>query len=372
MLKLPTARQQQHLLFPVLFVLLLLLFARATTPAAFATSLSRMFGHGPSVKRSDRWCDFDRRQILRQKAPPTNVSAVWQEEGDGRSEGLSAFARIKRERLSGRIRVPSAADRPRFTFLGGGMAAGKSTLHTESTAAEGLNNNEVVVAADEFKMVDPMVVRGGVDSGRDTGVHDRSKHAANDLLVSALNDGRDILFDGTMTWLPFVKQTIEMIRNAHRAVYKLGPGYRPAENIEEYWQIDSMRPAERIPYEIHVKGVFVDPAKAVSRGIRRHAMAGRSVPIRSQLRSFKLFAQNFVQYAEWSDFVDLYDNNAWIDRTRSQKGDQSTGPPPVTATKRGRGTPLLVLAPVAYENFRMAASLNENACSAAELFLHGS
>ncbi len=43
-----------------------------------------------------------------------------------------------------------------------------------------------------------------------------STDAASSLLVAALNEGRDIIFDGTMSWEPYVLQTIAMVRDVHR------------------------------------------------------------------------------------------------------------------------------------------------------------
>ena len=40
----------------------------------------------------------------------------------------------------------------------------------------------------------------------------------------AVNQQRDIVFDGTMTWAPFVEQTIAMVRD-HANCYRRGPGY---------------------------------------------------------------------------------------------------------------------------------------------------
>jgi hypothetical protein len=32
------------------------------------------------------------------------------------------------------------------------------------------------------------------------------------LLVTAINEQRDVVFDGTMMWRPFVEQTVAMVR----------------------------------------------------------------------------------------------------------------------------------------------------------------
>lgn len=42
--------------------------------------------------------------------------------------------------------------------------------------------------------------------------------------MRAVNQQRDIVFDGTMTWAPFVEQTIAMVRD-HVRCYRRGPGY---------------------------------------------------------------------------------------------------------------------------------------------------
>ena len=50
-----------------------------------------------------------------------------------------------------------------------------------------------------------------------------------DQACAAVNQQKDIIFDGTMTWAPFVEQTIAMMRD-HRHVYRLGPGYHKDDN----------------------------------------------------------------------------------------------------------------------------------------------
>ena len=39
-----------------------------------------------------------------------------------------------------------------------------------------------------------------------------------------MNQQKDIIFDGTMTWAPFVEQTIAMVRDFEHQ-YRTGPGY---------------------------------------------------------------------------------------------------------------------------------------------------
>eukprot|EP00899_Mesostigma_viride_P027541 jgi/Mesvir1/7972/Mv11878-RA.2 len=72
-------------------------------------------------------------------------------------------------------------------------------------------------------------------------LHESAMATAQDLLVVAVNQGRDVLFDGTMAWSPFITQTIAMLRDG-RHLYRRGPGYvtrrRDGRTKEIYWVID--------------------------------------------------------------------------------------------------------------------------------------
>lgn len=114
-------------------------------------------------------------------------------------------------------------------------------------------------------------------------VHQSSTDAASSLLVSALNEGRDVIMDGTLSWEPFVQQTISMARNVHKCRYRMGVGYQvagdgtitenywepvPPEEEEEKKQQNKKGQISRKPYRIELVGVVCDPFLAVVRGIR--------------------------------------------------------------------------------------------------------
>jgi hypothetical protein len=108
-------------------------------------------------------------------------------------------------------------------------------------------------------------------------VHQSSTDAASSLLVTALNEGRDVIMDGTLSWQPFVVQTITMARNVHRRRYRMGAGYRVNGDgtvNEIYWErIENEEPEQvggkkRKPYRIELVGVVCDAYLAVIRGIR--------------------------------------------------------------------------------------------------------
>jgi hypothetical protein len=112
-------------------------------------------------------------------------------------------------------------------------------------------------------------------------VHQSSTDAASSLLVAALNKGRDVIMDGTLSWEPFVEQTIAMARNVHKYKYRMGVGYKVAEDgtiNENYWeQVNETEEQEedskkeqhtQKPYKIELVGVVCDGYLAVIRGIR--------------------------------------------------------------------------------------------------------
>lgn len=109
-------------------------------------------------------------------------------------------------------------------------------------------------------------------------MHQSSTDAASSLLVTALNEGRDVIMDGTLSWVPFVVQTVTMARNVHRRRYRMGAGYKVSSNgavTENYWeQIEEEEQPlpegckKRKPYRIELVGVVCDAYLAVVRGIR--------------------------------------------------------------------------------------------------------
>ena len=81
--------------------------------------------------------------------------------------------------------------------------------------------------------------------------------------------------DGTLSWVPFVVQTITMARNVHRRRYRMGVGYKVEDGnvIENYWEHcdEELEPdgtKKRRPYRIELVGVVCDAYMAVVRGIR--------------------------------------------------------------------------------------------------------
>lgn len=252
------------------------------------------------------------------------------------------------------IAVPANADMgsPVLLLVGGGMGAGKSSVVKDikkcpfwSHAAK----NAVLVEADAFKDTDLIYQALSSDAYREMLataelVHKASTDAASSLLVAALNEGRDIIFDGTMSWKSFVQQTIAMVRDVHCRRYRMGPGYHVDSNgveHEKYWEAveesDSVSYGEslkqgmiegplsgksnytkepvlesgqsRKAYKIELIGVICDAPVAVARGMRRAILTRRAVDIKKQLISHKMFADAFSHYCELVDRVKLYCTN---------------------------------------------------------------
>lgn len=138
-------------------------------------------------------------------------------------------------------------------------------------------------------------------------VHGASTDAANKQLIAALSAGRNIVLDGTMTWRPYVEQIVAMIRLVHKYRFRLGPGWVPQTKTEQYFVCGEQLDEPRHPYHIKMVGVTCDPAVAVSRGFRRKIVCGRGVPLESQLRSHRLYAQHFLDFVALVDEASLYD-----------------------------------------------------------------
>ncbi|KAH0930084.1 hypothetical protein HID58_015811 [Brassica napus] len=238
---------------------------------------------------------------------------------------------------------------PVLLLMGGGMGAGKSTVLKEILKEPfWAGADAVVIEADAFKESD---------------VHQSSTDAASSLLVTALNEGRDVIMDGTLSWVPFVVQTITMTRNVHRHRYRMGAGYKVGENgdvIENYWERIGERQQlqedgkERKPYRIELVGVVCDAYLAVIRGIRRAIMCRRAVRVRSQLTSHKRFADAFLTYCNIVDNARLYCTNAL------------EGSPKMIAWKEKEKT--LLVDPEEIDCLKNVGRLNENAESIYELY----
>ncbi|GAY55820.1 hypothetical protein CUMW_167010 [Citrus unshiu] len=259
---------------------------------------------------------------------------------------------------------------PVLLFMGGGMGAGKSTVLKDILKEPfwaGAAGNAVVIEADAFKESDviyrALSSRSHVDMLQTAElVHQSSTDAASSLLVTALNEGRDVIMDGTLSWVPFVVQTITMARNVHRHRYRMGVGYKKAEDgtvIENYWdRIGEREQAQdgkmRKPYRIELVGVVCDAYLAVVRGIRRAIMCRRAVRVKSQLKSHKRFANSFLTYCQLVDSARLYSTNAL------------EGPPKLIGWKERDRT--LLVDPDEIDCLKIIGKLNEDAESIYELY----
>ncbi|XP_052189718.1 LOW QUALITY PROTEIN: calmodulin calcium-dependent NAD kinase-like [Diospyros lotus] len=269
---------------------------------------------------------------------------------------------------------------PVLLLMGGGMGAGKSTVLKDilkqpfwvEAAA-----NAVVVEADAFKESD-VIYRALSSKGRHEDmlqtaelVHQSSTNAASSLLVTALNEGRDVIMDGTLSWEPFVEQTIAMAKNVHKHRYRMGIGYKIAEDgttIENYWEKVEEEEEEKVakrrngdqghsrikPYRIELVGVICDAYLAVVRGIRRAIDTGRAVRVKSQLKSHKKFASAFPRYCQLVDNAKLYCTNA------------VGGPPRLIAWKDGHSR--LLVDPDEIGCLTLVSNLNDDADSIYELY----
>ncbi|XP_072950872.1 calmodulin calcium-dependent NAD kinase-like [Typha angustifolia] len=273
------------------------------------------------------------------------------------------------------VMIPAAhSDRsPVLLLMGGGMGAGKSTVLQEILKEafwSGATSNAVVIEADAFKETDVIYraisSRGHHNDMLQTAelVHQSSMDAASSLLVTALNEGRDVIMDGTLSWEPFVQQTIAMARAVHRRRYRMGVGYKVAADetvTEDYWEAveddeENNEPGTRKPYRIELVGVVCDAYLAVVRGIRRAILMRRAVRVKSQLQSHKRFASAFPRYCQLVDNARLYSTN-------------STGSAKLIGWKDGNNS--LLVEPHEIGCLEKVSSLNEEASSIFELYPNG-
>lgn len=255
---------------------------------------------------------------------------------------------------------------PVLLLMGGGMGAGKSTVLKEllkETFWVGAEANAVVIEADAFKETD-VVYKTLNSKGHHSDmlhiselVHVPSKDAASSLLVTTLNEGRDVILDGTLSNLHHILETIAMARNIHKRRYRMGSHYR-GDNNGTYWEEvegdAGQQPTERKPYRIELVGVVCDPYLAVARGIRRAVIVGRAVRVSLQLRSHKRFARAFSTYTNLVDSVKLYSTNVLV------------GPPRLIAWKSGANK--LLVDPDEFKIVKILSNLNDDADSIYELY----
>ncbi|XP_061991053.1 calmodulin calcium-dependent NAD kinase-like [Rosa rugosa] len=269
---------------------------------------------------------------------------------------------------------------PVLLLMGGGMGAGKSTVLKDIlkepfwTEAK---KTAVVVEADAFKETDVLYralsLKGHHHDMLQSAelVHQSSTDAASSLLVTALNEGRDVIMDGTLSWAPFVDQTIAMARNVHNCRYRMGVGYKVADDgtiTENYWEqvseeeedehqkLEKAGKPQRKPYRIELVGVVCDAYLAVIRGIRRAIMIHRAVRVNSQIQSHRRFASAFTGYCQLVDNARLYCTNAMA------------GPPKLIGWKNGDNN--LLVDPEEIKCLTDLSHLNSKADSIYELYTH--
>ncbi|XP_047319233.1 calmodulin calcium-dependent NAD kinase-like [Impatiens glandulifera] len=286
-------------------------------------------------------------------------------------EEMKAIGSIGGDEKCTNVMVPAAHNQrsPVLLLIGGGMGAGKSTVLKDILNEpfwSGVANTLVVVEADAFKQKDVIfqALKGHHNDMLHTSelVHQSSTDAASSLLVTALNEGRDVIMDSTLSWEPFVYQTIDMVRNVHKCRYRMGVGYKVEEDntlTENYWEVEAaieLREDEprRKPYRIELVGVICDVHLAVVRGIRRAIYSRRAVRVQSQLISHKRFASAFKGYCNLVDNARLYLTNSMVD------------PPNLIAWKEGNGK--LLVEPEEIKYLNLVAVMNQDADSIDELY----
>lgn len=269
---------------------------------------------------------------------------------------------------------------PICLLLGGGMAAGKSTVRKIIGQAEfwtRVGKDAVVVEADAMKSMDVIYKQLSKMSSFQhepdvsSYVHEYSTKQAEALFVSAINRQKDVIFDGTMMWAPFVEQTIAMVRD-HKRNYRRGPGYQTDENghvTEQYWEVeptDCETCQSHKPYRIEVIGVTCDPGLAVARGVWRKLRTGRSVRSATLLRSHRLFSEHFERTAHLVDVATLYHTGSAL--TTFNKGSDNLQPKVIALRSMQYTSGEMLYNPAAYADFKSKVKIRDEAACRADLY----
>jgi N12 class adenine-specific DNA methylase len=171
-----------------------------------------------------------------------------------------------------------ANGRGKVLFTGGGPAAGKSTFIREmqSTGEIATGDGILTLTADDIKMLIPemqeMLARG--DSRAAGTVHVESQKIFNDVVVAvlALPYHVNLIWDATLSHAPQVIPLMEQIKG--------------------------------LGYEMHLRGIVIDPWEAMNRSVDRGLKSKRLVPAGGTLWGHKGFHMNFREYLP---LVDSYE-----------------------------------------------------------------
>lgn len=272
---------------------------------------------------------------------------------------------------------------PLCVLLGGGMGAGKTSAvgqmaDTDFWKAHG--DGVVVVEADAFKLNDPLFqILQSVTPLASRIVHKDSIMAAEELFLRAVNLRRDVVFDGTLSWYEYARQTVDMLRDTEY-LYERGPGYgeSPSGEVTElYWVRAEKRAHPVEPYQVELVGVTANAEISVMRGIVRKIITGRGVAVKDQLKSHALFSQHFEQYVDIMDAVYLFDSSLTTSPESARdyashlvaiKSGILFGNPESGLSGDGFEAEFVVRYAEAYERFLLKKLINTNATGVSELF----
>lgn len=206
------------------------------------------------------------------------------------------------------------SERPVAYIMGGGGAAGKSTL-LRKLQARGLipNENVVEINPDDVKRSIPEFdqIVGKGDSRAAAVVHSESSAIANRIRQAAIDKRANIIIDRTLK-----DQT---------------KGLREIQQLKD------------AGYDVHLIGVTVDPNVAVERAKARGKKTGRYVAAEVLRAAHKGFASAFERYARVVDRASLYD----------------TGEGNKLIAKKRVGQPLTVADETGYNLFRERHTEND-------------
>lgn len=175
--------------------------------------------------------------------------------------------------------VAAEGEKPVVIFMGGGAAAGKSTIISKLLDTGVIPDHQyVMINPDDIKALLPETqqVKAKGDSRSAMVVHEESNDIAQQLNIKAASERKHIIIDKTLA--------------------------DPAKSME--W----MRYYRDHGYEVMFIGVTVDPVEALLRAKQRYYNIGRLPPPRAMVKAHRGFNSGVDGYIDAADVAIVFDN----------------------------------------------------------------
>ena len=200
-------------------------------------------------------------------------------------------------------RRPSRADTPQHA-----LSASENHVSSNEDAADEQGEQD---SRQDSKNGKQHTLQPGEASGQRDG---RSSDCANHSNDGSSTDGSPTTQMGKSEWRSTA--LLQRVSAMHAGGQDAANGGRSAQSSSrQHSSPGQAKPApcpaiRKKPYNIELVGVTCAPELAVARGFWRHLRSGRGVPVAAQLRSHRLFADNWPRYCKLLNSATLYHTGA--------------------------------------------------------------